>query len=103
MANPTEGVAFGHVEPALRYGVGASSKHADVSDWNDTVEQDLAEEWDGLGPVQPWEEAKPYVRQGWEAGRTDLRGKSGKVGWALLWLLGVPLPILLVLYLIRGH
>jgi hypothetical protein len=32
-----------------------------------------------------------------------LPGQSGKVGWALLWLLGVPLPILLVLYLIRGH
>ncbi len=29
--------------------------------------------------------------------------QSGKIGWALLWLLGVPLPILLVIYLIRGH
>lgn len=25
-------------------------------------------------------------------------GESGKVGWALLWLLGVPLPILIILY-----
>ena len=29
--------------------------------------------------------------------------QSGKIGWALLWLLGVPLPVLLILYLVRGH
>lgn len=29
--------------------------------------------------------------------------EAGKIGWALLWLLGVPLPILLIIYLIRGH
>lgn len=29
--------------------------------------------------------------------------KGGKVGYALLWLLGVPLPILLIIYLVRGH
>ena len=27
---------------------------------------------------------------------------SGKVGWALLWLLGVPLPVLLIIYLLKG-
>ena len=26
--------------------------------------------------------------------------ESGKAGWALAWLLGVPLPILLIIYLI---
>jgi len=29
--------------------------------------------------------------------------ESGKIGWALLWLLGVPLPVLLVAYLIFHH
>jgi len=29
-------------------------------------------------------------------------GESGKIGYVLLWLLGIPLPLLLVLYLIRG-
>lgn len=29
--------------------------------------------------------------------------RNGKVGWAVLWLLGVPLPILLILYLLMGH
>jgi hypothetical protein len=28
--------------------------------------------------------------------------EGGKVGWALLWLLGVPLPVLLIIYLARG-
>lgn len=28
--------------------------------------------------------------------------RSGKIGWAILWLLGVPLPILLILFLLRG-
>jgi len=32
-----------------------------------------------------------------------LVNESGKIGYALLWLLGVPLPILLVIYLVRGH
>jgi len=28
--------------------------------------------------------------------------RSGKVGWALLWLLGIPLPVLLIAFLIKG-
>jgi hypothetical protein len=28
--------------------------------------------------------------------------QQGKVGWILLWLLGIPIPILLVLFLLRG-
>lgn len=28
--------------------------------------------------------------------------QSGKVGWLVLWLLGVPVPILLILFLARG-
>ncbi len=30
------------------------------------------------------------------------RWTSGKAGWALLWLIGVPVPILLILFLMRG-
>jgi hypothetical protein len=29
-------------------------------------------------------------------------GQRGAAGWVLLWLLGVPIPILLVLFLLRG-
>jgi hypothetical protein len=28
--------------------------------------------------------------------------RRGKVGWIILWLLGVPIPILLLLFLLRG-
>jgi len=28
--------------------------------------------------------------------------EEGKVGWILLWALGVPIPILVVVYLLRG-
>jgi hypothetical protein len=28
--------------------------------------------------------------------------RSGRVGWIALWLLGVPIPLLLVLYVLRG-
>lgn len=35
-----------------------------------------------------------------EALMNRIDNEQGKVGYALLWLLGVPLPVLLVLYLI---
>lgn len=28
--------------------------------------------------------------------------REGKVGWVILWLLGVPIPVLILLFLIRG-
>jgi len=28
--------------------------------------------------------------------------EEGKIGWILLWALGVPIPILVVLFLLRG-
>lgn len=28
--------------------------------------------------------------------------EKGKIGWILLWLVGVPIPVLLVLYFLRG-
>jgi len=28
--------------------------------------------------------------------------RTGKIGWIILWLLGVPIPILLILFLLRG-
>lgn len=30
------------------------------------------------------------------------KSETGAVGWGLLWLLGVPIPILLILFLMRG-
>jgi hypothetical protein len=34
--------------------------------------------------------------------RVEKIGEEGKVGWILLWLLGVPIPVLLILFLLRG-
>lgn len=31
-----------------------------------------------------------------------LKDRAGKIGWIILWLIGIPIPVLLVLYLIRG-
>ena len=31
-----------------------------------------------------------------------VENQKGAVGWILMWLLGIPLPILLLLFLIRG-
>lgn len=31
-----------------------------------------------------------------------LNNANGKLGWVLLWALGIPIPVLLVLFLIRG-
>ena len=39
---------------------------------------------------------------GWRDGLKGLRTQSGKVGWILLWALGVPIPVLFVLFLLRG-
>lgn len=32
----------------------------------------------------------------------ETRFKSGKIGWILLWLIGIPVPILLIFFLLRG-
>jgi hypothetical protein len=47
-------------------------------------------------------------RQGGDQGRLNMRNlnnlktQAGKVGYILLWLLGVPIPILFGIYLLRG-
>jgi hypothetical protein len=34
---------------------------------------------------------------------SELRARQqGKIGWIILWLLGVPIPVLLILFLLRG-
>jgi len=31
-----------------------------------------------------------------------LKDQRGKAGWLLLWLLGIPVPVLVILFLMRG-
>lgn len=37
-----------------------------------------------------------------DQGKSRFRNQRGKVGWILLWLVGVPAPVLLGVFLIRG-
>jgi hypothetical protein len=34
--------------------------------------------------------------------RTWVKKQTGKIGYAVAWLLGVPIPILVLVYLVRG-
>ncbi len=34
--------------------------------------------------------------------RTAMKIQEGKIGYLLLWLVGVPIPILLLIFLLRG-
>lgn len=45
--------------------------------------------------IEPRIAARLRVRKG-------LDTQSGKVGWILLWALGIPIPVLIVLFLLRG-
>jgi hypothetical protein len=31
-----------------------------------------------------------------------LKKQAGAIGWVLLWLIGIPIPILVILFLVRG-
>jgi len=43
------------------------------------------------------------MRDSNQQARRELRpGQAGKAGWILLWLIGVPIPILLILFALRG-
>jgi hypothetical protein len=47
-------------------------------------------------------ERRQWARGDWMTTKPDRKSEEGKIGWVLLWLLGVPIPILLVLFLLRG-
>lgn len=34
--------------------------------------------------------------------RTNRKSEEGKIGWILLWAIGIPIPILLIVFLLRG-
>jgi hypothetical protein len=37
-----------------------------------------------------------------EEGRMNFKSESGRIGYILLWILGVPIPVLLLIYALRG-
>lgn len=56
------------------------------------------------GASQQMKSSKPHDCRLGEQKETKVPTKTedGKVGWILLWALGVPIPILLVLFILRG-
>ena len=54
-------------ENSYRYGVGAREQYgSDHKDWNDRLESKLKEEWMDLKDGTTWDEAKNFVRRGYE-------------------------------------
>jgi hypothetical protein len=39
---------------------------------------------------------------GREENMKHLKNQEGAIGWILLWAIGIPIPILLLLFLVRG-
>jgi hypothetical protein len=52
---------------------------------------------------------RPYIRgrlhHGYPAGGGNMKvwkDEKGAIGWILLWLIGIPVPLLLLFFLLRG-
>jgi hypothetical protein len=43
-----------------------------------------------------------FLGEGEEMHLGDKRKEAGATGYILLWLLGIPIPILLIIFLLRG-
>lgn len=71
VANPLD-ISFDEVEPALRFGHGASLHHGG-QEWNRELETHLEREWEDMGQRLPWRRVRPYVRHGFALGRTTLQ------------------------------
>jgi len=56
------------------------------------------------GELRQMASGKSYGHGPGEQEETKGRSKTeeGKVGWILLWALGIPIPILLILFVLRG-
>ena len=58
---------FEKVEPAVAYGFGAREEYGQkFSQWDEKLETKLSGEWDASQTGMKFDEAKPFVRRGWE-------------------------------------
>jgi hypothetical protein len=58
---------FEKFEEAISYGVGAHEEYANqYPKWNEALEAKLATEWDPAKTGMKFDDAKPFVRRGWE-------------------------------------
>jgi hypothetical protein len=59
-----------------------------INNWEDYKTAETATDFQGSGKSK------------WRI--TMLNNEEGAIGWILLWVLGIPIPILVVLFLLRG-
>ena len=65
--NPPDAGDWNKAESKYRYGVGAREQYGtEHKDWNDGLESKLKEEWTDLKDGTTWDEAKNFVRRGYE-------------------------------------
>lgn len=57
---------WARAEEAMRYGFGARRQYADERVWDERFEDRLRREWTELKNGTTWEDARTYVRQGWD-------------------------------------
>jgi hypothetical protein len=60
----------------------------------------LRQRADGSAPAQSRISSLSNLRKG--VMKIKLNSQRGAAGWILLWLVGVPIPVLLLLFLVRG-
>lgn len=61
-------------EQELRYGYSVRSQYPSNSEWNETLEAKLREEWEGLNTGVSWDASRIEVHRGWDyAGKTVSR------------------------------
>ena len=79
-------------------GVIFCSNHCLRASTNDSLDESSMESFPASDPPAHSPSARAASRR--RAG--PLRDQDGKVGWVVLWLLGIPIPVLLVLFVLRG-
>ena len=68
-ANDKPNDEYQRVEPALRFGYGASRYYDEHKQWNESLEAKMRADWDHVHADQKFDKVKEDVRRGWERAR----------------------------------
>jgi hypothetical protein len=64
------GIVWEQLEPALRFGSGASVHYSRFETWNEELEVLLRQDWDATRGPGTWQRMKRAIRRAFEAGRS---------------------------------